>query len=785
MPDKTTRTTIEIPEIKLERSQTFLPGTIFLPEGGLTPPLSYDDWYAVEDLTARNGSFGIFDPRADHKDNAGSPPEGPPTHSSGAPSGKDPDIRGFSPDTVLRFDSMMIHHDALGVHVDTFKGDDDDMLALAIASTGIAPVLGQVLARYDLVRDVFDKLIPHNNIRNRLTASTDLLTHAQIIERVTLMLRDAGASIPVDPTSRHYLTLSVAELFMRVGRAYVGIVRRRDISLTRVVTALFPSAADFSLYMQANWIKRSLITLDAEISRGDSRAEKSFEVMINCIAEHLLVFGNELIRIIQQNDALKIAAGIVKWYLTSPIVTDFPPEMRANTNLLTLTSDATFVKYALQAAPSRVIEASSAWTWALETVVRTIKDPKYFRQLRLSEFESFCGMSTIPGVRDQIKAILFWMNIPGSQPGYSYLEAEIDPSTRIGETPALTDVIMRQGGMLAQLYRRTAQDWVGDIQRIMEYAFLDRPTQIAENGGTPTPTDRPPLFVRFGAPAEAVWYYTLARYRAVYPRYSTSKGMLKAKGVVADRMEMDFIVPLENVNIALNVPILDGKIRTSDERLALLGVQDQIATSIAPFIPDGLPEANRDDILFLDSVPTFKKFNKEQIIWDIVLAHGKTVRVVAADWLVFTGMPPFQNVKWTDPMRTRLLANIWDLTMEKLKTHRKMTPQITHYLAMIHAAILKNVMVRNSTAMDIHNGLLLSMINNVGDLQARAELDSDLNRTTNLVRLEVQLGAEIMVQSGVLSNTTVKRWISELDDDGWFAREGVSMVTAKQDGIRR
>jgi len=774
---------VTIPEVKVGSEVLFIPDQIYLTDQLLNPRLSYSDWFSVEPLVARSGSNGW----ANKKANGETKPPEPPISEGGAPPGGAPDMRGLTMDTVHRFEEMILMKDAMGTHVDTFKEGDDSNMALAIATTGVATNLGQVLAKYDLVHELFDKIIPKNSVRNRLSSNLKLVTHAQVLAATTDLLRSIPGLQPADPMQRQYLTMVTAEILIRVGGAFVGIIRRRDITLTRSVNALFPTFGDFNLFMQATWIKKCLTALDALIASQKAKREVSFEVMVTSIAEILLSFGNEMMIVTQQNNALKIAAGVVKWFVTQPLVLDFPPEMRANTNLLALAGNATFVKYALDQAPSEILKTLSSWSWAMENVMAALKDPAYFRTIRLSEFESYCGLSRVEGAKNAVKALLFWMNLPGSNPPYAFLEAEIDAKTHIGETPQLTDVTNTLGIMTAQLMRRTGQDWFADIQEFIVNILIDRqvrsspPTEGKEAAltiGSTSPKQLDyPLFIRFGAPAEAVWYYTLARIRTVYPRY-TSIG----KNTI-DRVMFDFVVPVEKININLDIPIYEGTIRTSDERIALLGVKDVNARSPLPCQNDGLPEENRDDLLFLNQVPVFKDFNTNSIVWDVVLSDTRAMKINASTWLTMLAQPPYLKTRVTDPIRTRLLVACWDGVLVELMKLVPLTDTTRIYLGNIRATLLKDVMTNNGAALQVHAGLLRSMINSIGDNMRRAELDSDLNRATNLVRLVCQLGAEVMVQQGCASDPTVKRWLAEMEDAKWFAQVGAVTTRINQFGL--
>lgn len=757
-PDSTTPFgDIVIPEVDITTASAFKEGILTIDDAILKPSIRYKDWWDVTNLNGTGNGSG------------GKPPD--PFHPL-----TDPDR--VEVDTIWQMEEVILLRSALCTHSDTFRSDDDSKLALSIATTGLSSEIGKFIMKQDLMGRIFEDLIPLGAVRNNLSSRLILITYNQVMNKVKELLATSPLNSAL-PIQRHYLLFIMTEILVRVGGAFIGIERRRDITITRAVHKLFPTRADLNLFMQASYIKMALTSLATSIATNKPRTPLAMRPAIQGITDTLISFGRELRSVAQTSDALAITLGVVKWFLSTPLVSDFPPEMKLNANLIALSGNATIVREAMIAAPTSVINRLSMWAWAMEQVVKAIKDPAYFRTMRLSEFESYCGLSHIYGARKEIKGSLFWMNLPGSAPVFAYDESEIDSQTRIGEANSRPDVDITMKSLTAAITRMDGQAWATELQAYLRHMLGGAPT------GTPNAVLKPgekeipranPIFVRFAAPEEAVWFYAVSRLRRVYPRFT---GNMNASSVT-----YDFIVQVEDINVNLSVPVFQGRIRTPDARIALMGLEGHTAQSQLPLLTDGIPEQDKDSLLYLDQLPIFDDFNKTGVVIEISPTRIAPFKVVTKNWFSYVGLPKYQDIKLTELTRTKLLLNIWDTVINEINSRVVETAQSKFYLARLRAFVLKDLMTDTNTALSIHHGFLLSIINRIGEPIARAEIESDLNQNVMLTRLLIILGAEIMINSGLAIRSIPTAWIQLLEDTNWFAVEGSTNTWSKQYGLK-
>jgi len=762
MPDKPF-SEIQIPQIDIEAQSAFTSKPpLILDDQTLKPSLRYQDWWEVNNL---NGGS--------------SPPVG------------NVDAGTSHVATSWEFTEMIMLRDALCTHSDTFKSEDDSKLALAIATTGLSNEIGKLLTKQDSMANIFKEIIPIGNVRNQLSSRLQLLTYNQVMEETRRMLNSASASTinSAVPTQRQYLLFILTELLVRVGGAFIGIQRRRDITIHRPVFRLFPTKEDLVLFMQASFIKVALTNLAASIAAKKPRSPEAMPLVLQKIADTLLSFGRELQSVSYTSDALQISLGVVKWYLSSPLVPDFPPEMKTNANLISLSGNATFVKMAMEAAPTTVMDRLSFWAWSMEQVVKAIKDPAYFRTMRLSEFEGYCGLAHIQGARLEIKGSLFWMNLPASAPVLAYEETEITASTRIGEVNPRPDVDGVMKTLTTSLLRMDGSAWAAELQAYLKYCIeeeatglpgtREEDTRIEKKKVTrdPGPHKNTPIFIRFAAPEEAVWYYACARLRQVYPRFV---GVNQASSV-----SYDFIVPVEDVNVNLTIPIFQGKIRTPDPKIALIGLEGHPAQSSIPLLTDGLPEQDKDGLLYLDQIPRYDDFNRRAINRTVVPTRIPQFVVNVKNWLTHASLPNYEGIKLTEMTRTKLLLNVWDQVINAVNVRIHETFQSRWYLARMRAYVLKDLMADTSTALSIHHGFLITIINRIGEPLARAEIEGDFNKSTMLTRMLCRLGGEILIQTGLVAPTLTTPWFDLLDEMNWYAIEGSTNTWARQYGLKK
>lgn len=747
-------TKVNIPEIKLEARSAFDKAEIVLDEDVLSPKMVYSNFWEVSLIEGRQIT--------------------------------EIENRNLLIDNFVTLEEVTLLKTGLSTHSDVFSSDDNDSLALAIATTGVTQNVGRILMMMDQVRKVVDHLVPDNNVRNRLSSKVKLITYEQVLAEADKFISATGLNIS-NPVQRKYLTLVVGEILFRVLGTYVGIARHRNIAVERPVYEMFPKRGQLALFMQAGYIRDSLASLNAVLDNNRPKTDLSYEVVVNNVAETLCTLGRSLLVTTSRNDALEIAAGVVKWFIMSPLIPDFPEEMKGNPALQTLAANATFLRYAMDCAPSSVVERMSAWTHALDEVLKSLRDAAFFKTMRLSDFARFCGHCHINGPRDEIKALMFWMNIPGSSKPLAFLNATVDSRTNIGEAAMLEEVDTTMGALVHTISRRCAQDWVAELQTYLAHAitedfrYSELPEFSGEGGFDETGKENTkigalekPMYVRYSAPVEAAWYYAAALTRRIYPRF-----------VEGDVVAWDFIVPMEHVNVNLTVPIHQGLIRTDDPRIVMLGSKPQSSLELFPCLTDGLPEKDRDGLLFLDTVPVFPEFNTMGINWNVALTNGEVVKLTTANWLTMIGQPSLPDIRFTDLTRSRMLLNAYDDILDATTRWIVRTPQTDLLLAKMKAFVLRDLTTDSSIALSINRGIQMSIIRRIGDPLARARMKSEFGQNAFNLRMLTLLGAEVLRQAGLLSSRQVDGWLDLLQNTKWYVISGVLEATPRKLGTPR